>query len=294
MIYRAVILFFCLALVTPARADIRRVSLEFEGQSRSYLLYVPDRPTAGPRPLVLVLHGGGGSAREVRASTRRGFETLAEMQGFYVAYPDAIGRIWDTGVGDISARLDPRRDDLGFLRALIEQVAAEVPVDRARIFATGVSRGGQASYMLACQTEGLIRAIAPVAMTFPVAQMAACPSRTPVGFLLIMGTEDPIVPYDGGRITIFGKSRDRVLSADQTFRAFLTRNGCAGVKTLAPAGAVVRQAGQGCASPTGFDSVSGGGHGWPGGRKLLGTKRSGTINTNISAPEEIWAFFSQF
>lgn len=280
--------------VTAARADVRRVSFDFEGQARSYLLYTPDRPAVGPRPLVLVLHGGGGSAREVRVSTRRGFERLAERDGFSVVYPDAIGRIWDTGRGEISVRLAPRRDDLGFLKAVIESVSAAVPVDRQRVFATGISRGGQASYMLACETSGLIRAIAPVAMTLPEAQVAACPNRGPVGFLLIMGTDDPIVPYAGGRIEIFGRARDRVLSADATFRAFLRRNGCSGTEALARTGQVIREGGTGCAAPVQIDRVGGGGHGWPSGRKLFGTGRGGPVSGDLAATEEIWKFFSRF
>ena len=292
--FRMVCVLALICAATTASADIRKVRFDFAGQTRSYLLYVPDRPAAGPRPLVLVLHGGGGSAREVRISTKRGYERLADREGFYVVYPDAIGRIWDTGHGEISSRLEPRRDDLGFLKAVIERVSDGVPIDGQRIFATGISRGGQASYMLACETEGLVRAIAPVAMTLPAAQAKACPKQGPVGFLLVMGTEDPIVPYAGGQIEIFGQARDRVLSADATFHAFLRRNGCTGTETLAPKGQVARDAGTGCRAPVQIDRVEGGGHSWPSGRKMLGTGRSGPVSHDISAAEEIWGFFSKF
>ncbi|OYX43988.1 MAG: hypothetical protein B7Z02_07380 [Rhodobacterales bacterium 32-67-9] len=284
-------------LLTPlaARAEILRQKMVHDGIPRSFRLYVPDTLDRfpGPRPLVLVLHGGGGSAREVRYSTRGRFDELAEAHGFLILYPDAVGRIWDTGGGEISAGLTPRRSDAGFLRAAIAAVTRDYPVDRDRVFATGVSRGGMESYALACGTPGLIRAIAPVAMPMPEASEKACARGAPMGFLLVHGTADPFVPYAGGPINLGRQDRDRVLSADATLAIFAGRNRCEG-GTDRRIGHVIHTDRKGCAEPTGFYSVGGGGHGWPGGRKVLPGGRAGPVNTDISAPDEIWAFFSRF
>ena len=290
------VLFFLIP-ATGSRAELVSQELEFGGMRRSYLLYVPDdtgRET-GPKPLVLVLHGGGGTAREVRRSTGQGFERLADRHGFYVLYPNAIDRLWDTGSGEISERLSPRRDDLGFLQAAIEAVADAYPIDESRIFATGISRGGQASYMLACEAPGLVRAIAPVAMTLPEVMRADCAPDAPVGFLLIMGTDDPVVPYAGGEIVLFGRGRGRVLSAEATVDLFRRRNGCGSAQTSTATGAVDRVSPRGCRVPTQFDRVNGGGHSWPSGRTgaILGGML-GATNRDISAPDEIWGFFSRF
>ncbi len=229
----------------------------------------------------------------MRYSTRGRFDELAEAHGFLVLYPDAVGRIWDTGGGEISSRLSPRRDDSGFLMAAIAAVARDHSIDRDRVFATGVSRGGMESYALACGAPGLIRAIAPVAMTLPKASAAACAKGAPLGFLLIHGTADPFVPYAGGPINLGRRDRDLVLSAEATMAVFNRRNGCAGTVGEI-AGKVRHLDGTGCAAPTGFYSVGGGGHGWPGGRKVIPGGRAGPVNTDISAPDEIWAFFSRF
>lgn len=274
----------------PAWAGIERQEMSFGGVARSYLLYVPDGLSPGPHPLVLVLHGGGGSAREVRRSTRGRFEALADRDGFLVLYPDAIGRIWDTGVGEISSRQEPHRDDLEFLLALIEQVSDAHAVDARRVFAAGISRGGQAAYMLGCRSGGVIRAVAAVSMTLPAAEAENCAAGGPLGFLLIEGTADPIVPYDGGRVTVFGRARDRVLSADQTMALFERRNGCRGETNLGRSGAVTRSAGRACRAPVMLDRVEGGGHGWPSGRNLPGLL-VGATNGDMSGPDEIWAFF---
>lgn len=274
----------------PAWAGLERQEMTFGGATRSYLLYVPDGLSPGPHPLVLVLHGGGGSAGEVRRSTRGRFEALADRDGFLVLYPDAIGRIWDTGVGEISSRLTPHRDDLGFLLALVGRVSDAHAVDARRIFAAGVSRGGQAGYMLGCRSGGVIRAVAAVSMTLPAAEADSCAAGAPLGVLLIEGTADPIVPYGGGQVTVFGRARDRVLSADQTMALFERRNGCRGEADLGRSGAVVRSAGRACRAPVVLDRVEGGGHGWPSGRNPPGFL-VGPTNGDMSGPDEIWAFF---
>jgi polyhydroxybutyrate depolymerase len=266
-----------------------------DGVARSFQLFVPGGISrfSGPRPLIVVLHGGGGSAREVVYSTRGRFDQLAAKYGFIVAYPNAIGRIWDTGSGKISSALKPRRDDDGFLKSMIDVIAARYPVDRTRIFATGISRGGMESYAFACNNPGLIRAIAPVAMTLPTASVTDCSKGEPLGFLLIHGTADPIVPYGGGPITIGRRSRDQVESADKTMAIFSKRNHCTS-SNQSRTGAVLHIDLQGCTVPTGHYRVEGGGHGWPSGRKVIPGGRAGPINTDIVAADEVWAFFSRF
>lgn len=294
--FRKAALMLALALSpVAARAELSARSLDHDGLKRSYSLYVPKALArySGPRPLVLVLHGGGGSSREVRYSTRGRFETLAEQNGFLVVYPEAVSRIWDTGGGQISANLRQRSDDAGFLVAAIEAVARDYPVDRARIFATGVSRGGMESYALACTRPGLIRAIAPVAMPLPEASAQDCARGAPLGFLLVHGTADPFVPYQGGPINLGRRDRDRVRSAEETVALFARRNGCSGTVTER-IGSIRHEDKTGCAAPTGFYSVVGGGHGWPGGRKVMPGGRAGPVNTDISSPDVIWAFFSRF
>ncbi len=294
---RAILICLLALLVAPAaRAAPMRQTITVDGLTRHFLLYVPASVAAGatPVPLVMVLHGGGGSGREVARSTHHRFETLADQAGFIVVYPDAIGRIWDTGEGEVSAALRSPRDDLAFLKATVAAVAARYPVDRSRLFATGISRGGHASYMLACRAPGLFRAIAPVAMTLPAGLAADCAKAPPTGVLLIQGTADPLVPYGGGRVTVLGRQRDSVLSADATMDLFRGVNRCAGVAQVDSIGAVDRLTWQGCMAPTRMDRVNGGGHSWPSGQALLPTMMAGRSTTDISAPDEIWAFFSGF
>ncbi len=81
-------------------------TLTYEGRVRKYLLYIPepmpDRAETSPKeiPLVMVLHGGGGTHRGMIRLTRGRFSELADTRGFYVVYPNAAGKMWDFGEDD--------------------------------------------------------------------------------------------------------------------------------------------------------------------------------------------------
>ena len=142
-----------------AAADEKR-SIVVGSLTRNYLLHVPKSSRAGRRtPLVLVFHGGGGHDWNMPGFTH--FDELADEQGFIVAYPDSFNKNWNDTRG-----LSPA-DDVGFIRALIDEVSRSHPVDPHRIYATGISNGGFFSNRLACDLADRIAAIASVAATMP-------------------------------------------------------------------------------------------------------------------------------
>ena len=214
-----------------AHAQLFRLTNEtlvHDGEEREYLLYRPRlwRLMRGDRPLVLVFHGGGGTHRQMMRGIRESLHGLADEHGFYVAYPNAIDKTWDFGLDDISQQLGREIDDLGFVQAVVDEVADEHRIDTNRVFATGISRGGMMSYALACFRPSLVRAVVPLAMSLPEAFVEGCTSGSPVPLLIINGTEDPIVPYNGGQIVVLGQERGAVTSTDQTIRIWRTRNQC--------------------------------------------------------------------
>lgn len=300
MLVRLVFLFLLLVPGLGLAQDnrLQRHTLSHDGQNRLYLSYVPSDGNAlrGLRPLVVVLHGGGGTARQISRGTKRVFDQWADRRGFFVVYPNAIDKMWDTGGGFISGTLSPRRDDLGFLERVIDEMAARHPIDTSRVFATGISRGGHASFMLACRSSK-VRAIAVVAMNLPKQLTADCTGTRATGLLLINGTEDPIVPYDGGRIVALRKPRDFVEPVERTLAIFGRRNRCAkAAKTqrinTANDGTVVEHQTWNCrAAPMSLFKVVGGGHTWPSERSILPERLVGRVSRDIVATDQIVRFF---
>ena len=179
--------------------------MSFGGLGRSYRLYVPaGLPAAAP--LVVMIHGGFGSADQAERSY--GWNELADREKFVVAYPDGVGRAWNVNGGCCGRPSRQGIDDVGFIGAVVNDVAANVAVDRDRVYATGISNGGMMSYALACGTD-LFAAIGPDSAT----QLDPCGSPRPTSVMAIHGTADRMIRFDGqpgmGVAHIDGPTRSR-------------------------------------------------------------------------------------
>lgn len=279
-------------------------SFVYQGRERNYLLYTPRdaERLSGRRPLVLAIHGGAGTHRAMMRLTRRAFHSLADRDGFFVVYPNAVARYWDFGEGAVSEALARRADDLGYFRAVLDAVGERFPIDPRRVFATGISRGGQASYFLACKLPGRIRAIAAFAMPLPDFLEDDCSSGPPVGVAIVNGTADPQVPYDGGRIEVLGHDRGAVLSTDATAALFRRRNGCkpqpTGEEVLdgAEDGTRVEKTTWGSCdgAPVAVYRVDGGGHTWPSGVQYLPERVVGKVSRDVDGAVLAWELFRSF
>lgn len=173
----------------PDGTSVHTVSVA--GLERSYRVYKPAGLPASV-PLVVMLHGGFGSGRQ--AERAYGWDQLADTAKFVVAYPDGIGRAWNTGGGCCGRPGRDDVDDVGFLTAAVGEIGKAVGVDPARVYVTGISNGGIMAYTLACHT-GIFAAIGPDAAT----QLDPCPSPHPTSVLHIHGTGDQNIRYEGGR-----------------------------------------------------------------------------------------------
>ena len=193
-------------------------SLTFDGRDRSYLTYKPQSLKPGA-PLVIVMHGSDGDGSIARASTFYDFDLLADRHGFLVVYPDGFERHWNgcRKHGPYAANLMDI-DDIGFLRELTDQLVKRYNLDRSQVFATGISNGGHMAYRLAFEAPDLVRAVAPVIANIPAPSNMACSeSRKPVPIMIMNGTDDPLNPYEGGPVELYGSGyRGDVLSARQS------------------------------------------------------------------------------
>lgn len=271
------------------------------GHDRRYVVYVPAtlHPAA---PLVFVFHGGGGDGPLIRESAGFEFDMLADEFGFVVAYPDGIGRGWNSCRKRVNSEAKQRRiDDVAFIEAIMAHEAAAHGVDVKRVFATGHSFGGQLAYRLALERPNEFAGIAAISANLPAPGDNDCAiAEGAIPVMIMNGTDDPVSPYRGGR-TGRGIDNGNSLSTEATAEFFVRRNG---VGTMAE---VVRLPHVSAADPTWVERTSwtesekspvvlytihGGGHVVPQPYFRFPTI-VGRQTRDLDAPAAIWDFFSR-
>ncbi len=235
--------------VTPD-LSLQRIDLDIGGTPRYALVHVPkgwDGITA--IPLVLSFHGLGASAENQMATDN--FAALADSKQFIVAYPAAIG---GTAYGAAWNFTQPNID-LGFVDQVLHQLEVRLCIDRARVYATGLSYGGAMADLLSCERATVFAAAAPVSAYLPPRK---CHSKLPMPTISFHGVEDQLLPYAGG-----GPSRQ---VAFETWGATTAaRNGCTKKPTVAPYRKTVEAlTWKGCKAPLLLYRVHHNGHTWPG------------------------------
>lgn len=282
-----------LAPAQAANGDSGRQKLVVGESERSYLIRAPTPLPAGPLPLVLMLHGGGGNADN--GEQMSGFTPIARREGFIVVYPDGSSRFkerllsWNARHCCAYA-MEHRVDDVAFLRALIKKVAQDYPVDPRRIYVTGMSNGGMMSHRLGIELSDTLAAIAPVVGTLFGDE--ALPAQ-PVSALIINGGADRIVPPQGGELggRVAGAGDGTPLRPAGEQGAFWARaNGCeAAPEVRVQAG--VQHWHYRCPEGRAVERylIEDAGHAWPGGS--AGRRRADPPSQALKASETIWAFF---
>lgn len=292
-----------------APEGIHTVRLTHGGVRRMYRLHVPPGLQDGRRlPVLLAFHGGGGNAQQFEDSS--GLPEVARREGFLLVFPDGTGPLslhtWNAG-GCCGSAAAGAVDDVGFVAALLDDLARRAPVDSTRVYVTGHSNGGMMSYRLAMELGHRIAAAAPVGGAMIVE--AFRPVR-PVPLLHIHSVDDPRALYEGGRGPSF-PGTDVVVDhrpVEEGLAHWRAVNGCPAHPRI---GEVVRgrpgSLGAGhtatllrwepCISgaPVEHWRLAGAGHPWPG--ATGGAFREGITGPRtdvIVASVEIWTFLSRY
>ena len=278
-----------LAAALPARAQLAHDTITAGGRLREYYLALPAAPDGRPAPLVVFLHGGGGNARG--AAWRYGFDAWALAGGAIVVYPEGVNGHWADGRDHFHDA-----DDVAFIRALLPRLAQRHRIDSARRFVAGHSNGGIMAFTLACRMPGAFAAVGTLGAALPVNDVARCANAKPVAVIAIHGTEDPLVPYDGGG------ARGLLLGADANAAFWAKIDGCAAapdsttLRSPSPDDPtfVRRIAYAHCASGRTvlLYAIVGGGHGWPGEKGPLPEAIVGPRSEALPASQLIWDFFA--
>jgi len=265
-------------------------TLTVGGVKRSYDLHLPPGATGQRLPLVLYLHPLR-SAKGYLQTFGRGNEK-ADSAGFIAVYPNGLGASWNAGAccgPSNGASGQPLVDDVGFMRALVAEVSTLACVDPRRVYATGFSNGGFLSHRLACEASDLFAAVAPVSA---VMGMPTCTPARPMPVLMINGTADLIVPYNGG-MSFPLITAGAFISVEETFTGWRQRDGCTGepVETLSKGNARCLTA-KSCAGGVEVTqcTIQDAGHCWFGEFMcVMGTNSSDLVATDVT-----WEFLSRF
>ena len=172
-------------------------TLIHDGMERSFLLHVPENVSTEDFPVVFVLHGYTDSAEGIQWYS--GMNAIADEHEFIVAYPQGTTDDSDNAFFNVGYDFHPNEtvDDVGFILALLDGLQRNSEVSMEAAFATGMSNGGEMSYMLACQASDRFLAVASVTGVMFDSFAAECQPERPPAVMEIHGTEDSVNWYEG-------------------------------------------------------------------------------------------------
>lgn len=268
---------------------------------RSYFVYAPPSyDPSMPMPVLVVLHGRPSTATGMALISR--MHEVAARRGFIVVYPEGVNNEWNAFNDLIGNRAAAPQDDVAFLETLMDHLRIDLNIDTRRMYVSGFSNGGFMTLRMACSSR---RFAGFASVGAPLYSILTRECRGPPAAVLVMhGTADPSVPYEGVIIND-GQNREPTrltLSAQETVGFFIRRNHCSysGVSTTfaergqSPGTHVVRFMPRDC-DPHGavaFYIINGGGHTWPGVGGVMDEATFGPTNMDINAGDVIWDFFS--
>ena len=286
MIRYSHILYFSLSLI---QAQPQLQTFNINNDTRQYYLYAPDslEPDA---PLLFVLHGYTSSASTIMNYSS--MNTIAEENGFVACYPQGLidgqgNRFWNVGY---DFHPNETVDDVGFLSALASYLQQEYDLSSHNTFCTGMSNGGEMSYMLACQASDIFKGIASVTGIMFESFYKNC-DPSPIPILEIHGTLDDTNWWKGDPNNKGGWGP--YIGIDEGIDFWKNINHCTQttIDTLPDrfpsdgSFVITEKHSNGINNnDVWLYKVVNGGHGWPG---------SGG-NMDIDAGQEVWRFFSQY
>ena len=282
----ALTLVVCAVLLSCAPRG-KRETLDVAGTAREFVLFSPPDASANA-PVVFALHGAGGTAVGMQRFT--GLNEVARDEGFHVVYPQGVDNVWNDG-RDVEGR---GADDVAFITALVAEIDQRLSPEKR--FITGVSNGAFMTWRLICEGTTLFSAAAPVIGGRAVSMTESCAPAGPLPMMIVQGTDDPLVPYEGGNVA--GDDRGQVEPTEETLAFMQTNNACdpeaTSVENLDDVDdgtSITRTRWTSCTAPLEELRMNDGGHTWPGGNQYLPEATIGKVSEELEGELAIWAFF---
>lgn len=277
-------LFLSLSVFSQAK------SFNHENEKRRYMIYLPQAyhsKTDKNFPVVFNFHGGGMTMTEHMFYT--GMNETAEKNEFIVVYPQGIKEDWNVGFGMSYTK---GTNDVGFIDFLLTNLMEEYRIDKQRVYATGLSRGGFFTHRLAAELPERFSAIASIGAPLPDSVAVFHKHKIPVSVMTIHGTADSIVKYKGKENAYF--------SAEETYQYWNNHNEVENFAEITEiidylkndnTSVHIKTKVQNGISGT-LVSIKNGGHTWPGRNAFNIGFPLGITTQEIDVNELVWKFFS--
>ena len=300
-----------LIAASPLATGNHEFDIRIGSAERYYLGHLPPQASHGkPLPVLLAFHGGGGTPDEMQKDYR--LDALADSEGFIVVYPAGTGRrrrkilTWNARTCCGYAMVN-NADDVGFTRAIIDDLASRTSIDRKRVYACGHSNGAMMCDRLAREASDLVAAVVEVCGAS--LDTTVTPSRS-VPVLHIHSVDDPRAAYNGGygpKYLIGATDASYHANVDELMAWWVRQNGCSRNPKI---GTIITWRSSRRAKPhtaqritwtggrNGSEVVlirlTGAGHGWPGQKPKLPEFIMGPYTNVIDANVELWNFCRRF
>lgn len=301
---RIVIVFIILSLFSCKKEDDnysgeqKTIKLTIDGRSRSFVVYLPQGYNiAEKKPMIFALHGTGGTPEDMLKVAN--FRNIADRDTIVLVYPAGIQKNWNDGRPTIPNQWGI--NDVSFFSQLCDYMVTNYNVEPGKIYATGLSSGGFMTSRLGSELSNKIAAIASVAGTFERNTIYPdCNPGNPVPAIYIHGTDDPLVPFNGGDIP---GNQGYCVSHLQAVAKWVAVNGCntnptiTNLPDISNDGTTIKES-KYTSGTNGSEVVSyivtNGGHTWPQGYQYLPRVIIGKTSQDMNACEVIWQFFKRF
>ncbi len=215
---------------------------------RPYHVHVPANSDNRKLPILIFLHGNGGSANSAMNGFLRQRPTIAAR--YVTVFPDGYRESWN-----ISAERS-KADDRRFIEAIVETLAACGNVQPDNFTIMGVSNGAALANQLAIESRlpnlcNYVTAVSPLNVLQHDGQNfkakgddngyeAVATPRNGVRIMNISGTEDRLIPYHGGPSPVIPAKNGKLgfVAAEESIFLWAKAMGYRGEKLTNPSSTV--------------------------------------------------------
>ena len=203
--------------IAAVHAQVIIDSIQIEGNYRSFQFVKP----TGPREngsLVFVLHGSGGSGKEMMDATSSLLQKTAPENVLFV-YANGYKHYWNECRKASTALANKLNiNEEAYFTGMIDYFKSRYKVSDQKVFAVGTSGGGHMSYKLAMTLPKKIRAVTAIIANLPDTDNMDCAeAKLAIPIMIINGTADPLNKYEGGMMQLTNVTLGNVRSTDRTF-----------------------------------------------------------------------------